>query len=69
MTVGCDSVAVVDIGRGTKSSESLASLFSLIFPCLGKGFLIKFLLPFFSSTSYPKFKIGTELAALALPTK
>ena len=69
MTVGCDSVTVVDIGRGTKSSKSLTSLFSLILLCLGKGCLIKFLLPFFSSTSYPKFKVGTELAALALPTK
>ena len=68
MTVGCDSVTVVDIGRGTKSSKSLASLFSLIFPCLGKGCLVK-LLPFFPSTSYLNFKIGTEFVSWALPTK
>ena len=62
MTVGCDSVTVVDIGRGTKSSKSLTSLFSLILLCLGKGCLIK-VLPFFPATSYPNFKIGAEFVS------
>ena len=68
MTVGCDSVTVVDISRGTKSSKSLTSLFSLILLCLGKGCLIK-VLPFFPATSYPNFKIGAEFVSWALPTK
>ena len=57
MTIGCDSVTIVDIGRET------TSLFSLILVFLGKGCLIKVLLAFFSSTSYPKFKVGTEFAS------
>ena len=62
MTAGCDLVTVVDIGRATTSSSSSTSLFSLILPSLGKGCLIKVFPAFFSSTSYPKFKIGTEFA-------
>ena len=60
MTVGCDLVTVVDIGRGTTSSLSSTSLFSLILLFLEKGCLVKVLLAFFSSTSYPKFRVGTE---------
>ena len=63
MTVGCDSVTVVDIGRGPTSSSSSTSLFSLILPFLGKGCLIKNLFAFFFSTSCPKFKVGTEFAS------
>ena len=69
MTVGCDSVTAVDIGRGTTSFSSSALLFSLILLILGKGCLIKVLFAFFSLTSYPKFKFGTEFASEALPTK
>ena len=60
MTVACDSVTVLDIGREITSSSSSTSLFSLILPFLGKGCLIKVLLAFFSATSYPKFKVGTK---------
>ena len=63
MTVGCDSVTVVDIGRGTTSSSPSTSLFCLILLFLGEGYLIKVLLAFFSSTSYPKFKVGTEFSS------
>ena len=57
MTAGCDSVTVVNMGTGTTSSTSL---FSFMLHFLGKGCLIKVLLAFFSSTSYHKFKVGTE---------
>ena len=53
MTGGCDSVTVLDIGRGTASSSSSTALFSLILLFLGKGCVIKVPLAFFSSTSYP----------------
>ena len=63
MTVDCDSVPVVDKGReGSTPYSSSTSLFSLILRFLGKGCLIKVLLAFFSSASYPKFKGGTEFA-------
>ena len=63
MTVGCESVTVVHIGRRTTSSSSLSSLFSLILFFLGKACLIKVFHAFFSSTSYPKLKVGTEFAS------
>ena len=63
MTGGCDSVTVVDIGRGTASSSSSTALFSLILLFLGKGLVIKVPLAFFSSTSYPKYKVGIEFAS------
>ena len=63
MTVGSDSVIVVNIGRGATSSFSSTSLFYFILRFLSKGCLIKVLLAFFSSTSYPKFKFGTTFAS------
>ena len=64
VTVDCDSVTVVDIGRGINTSfSSSKSLSSLILLVLGKGYLIKVVLAFFTSTSYPNFKVGTEFAS------
>ena len=57
---------IVDIERGITSSSSSTSLFSLIFFKQG---LPEVLHAFFSLTSSPKFKVGTEFASKVLPTK